>query len=90
MTRVLLQYLLPLLLPMALYLLWAWFARKRQAAGAPPHRLREGPWFWSILAGVALAAAGLVYMALSTGGGPGGTYVAPRWEDGRIVPGRIE
>jgi hypothetical protein len=90
MIRVLLQYLLPLLLPMALYLLWTWFTRKRQAAGAPAYRLQDGPWFWLILAGVALASAGLVYVALNTGSKPGGTYIPPRWEDGRISPGRIE
>jgi len=90
MTRILLQYLLPLLLPMAIYLLWAWFARKRQAAGGAPYRLQDGPWFWLILAGLALAASGLVYTALTGGEEAGGVYTAPRWEDGKIVPGRIK
>ncbi len=90
MTRILLQYLLPLLLPAAIYLAWAWFSRGRQPAGAPAAGLREGPWFWLILAGVALAAGGLVYTALIGGEAPGETYQAPRWEDGRIVPGRVE
>jgi hypothetical protein len=35
-------------------------------------------------------AGGLVYTALSIGGVAGGAYIAPRYEDGRIVPGRIE
>jgi amino acid transporter len=52
--------------------------------------LQEGPWFWLILAGFVLMAGGLVYTALSTGGDAGGAYIAPRYEDGRIVPGRIE
>lgn len=90
MTRILLQYLLPLLLPIAIYLVWAWFARRRQAAGGVPYRLQEGPWFWLILAGVALMAAGLVFMALVGGTDPGETYQAPRWEDGRIIPGRVQ
>ncbi len=90
MTRILLQYLLPLLLPMAIYLLWAWFARKRQAAGAPAYRLQDGPWFWLILAGIVLATGGLVFTALTGGEEPGGSYSAPRWEDGRIVPGHVK
>lgn len=90
MTRILLQYLLPFLLPMAIYLLWALFARKRRAAGGAPYRLQDGPWFWVILAGLVLAAGGLVFTALTSGEAPGGVYTAPRWEDGKIVPGRIE
>jgi hypothetical protein len=90
MTRILLQYLLPLLLPAAIYLAWAWFSRARHPAGALPGRLRDGPWFWLIFAGVALAAAGLVFTALIGGEAPGETYQAPRWEDGGIVPGRVE
>ena len=90
MTRIVLQYLLPLLLPMAIYLLWGWFARRRQAAGASAYRLQDGPWFWLILAGMLLAAGGLVFTALTGGEEPGGSYRAPRWEDGRIVPGHLK
>lgn len=90
MTRILLQYLLPLLLPIALYLLWAWWANRRKAAGEAPLDLQDGPWFWLILAGVVLAGAGLALTAVMGGWEPGGTYQAPRWEDGKIVPGRIE
>jgi hypothetical protein len=82
--------LLPLLLPMVVYVIWAWFARRRQAAGDPPLRLRDGPWFWLIVAGLVLAGGVLVYTALTRGEEAGGVYTAPRWEDGRIVPGRIE
>ena len=90
MTRLLLNYLLPLILPTLLFLLWAWFARRRQASGGVAQQLSSGPWFWLIMAGVVLAAGGLIYTALTHGGDPGGIYVAPRFEDGRVVPGRIE
>ena len=90
MTRVLIEYLLPLILPAAVFFIWAWLSRHQSATGGFQSRLREGPWFWLILGGVVLMAGGLVYTALSTGGEAGGTYVAPRYEDGRIVPGRIE
>jgi heme A synthase len=90
MIRLLIQYLLPLILPTVVFLIWAWVGRRRDATGGFQSRLQEGPWFWLILAGFVLMAGGLVYTALSTSGDAGGTYVAPHYEDGRIVPGRIE
>jgi hypothetical protein len=92
MNRVLLQYLLPLLLPTVLYLLW-WMlhGRKRlEARGDEPSLLVHGPWFWLALAGGALMGAGLIYTALTSGFDPNATYVAPRYEDGRVVPGQIQ
>jgi heme A synthase len=90
MTRLLIQYLLPLILPAVVFLIWAWLSRSRHATGGFGSRLQEGPWFWLILAGFVLMAGGLIYAALSTGGDAGGRYIAPQFEDGRIVPGRIE
>ena len=91
MIRVLFEELLPLVLPTVLYLLW-WLiiGRNRKAAAAGAKAWYDGPWFWLILAGVALSGAVLVVGALRTGGDPTGTFVAPRYEGGRIVPGHIE
>jgi hypothetical protein len=91
MSRVLLQYLLPLLLPTLLWTIW-WFTfgRKRVAADGTSSTLSQGPWFWLILGGLALAGVSLVYTALTHGFTPTGTYVPPRWEDGHVVPGRVE
>lgn len=90
MSRALLQYLLPLILPTVLYLLWALAVRDSGSGRKLATIVREGPWFWLILAGLVLAAATLVVTALIGGGDISGTYTAPRWEDGRIIPGRIE
>jgi multidrug efflux pump subunit AcrA (membrane-fusion protein) len=88
--RIFLQYVLPLVLPTAIYLAW-WLLIGRTAKpdGRPPAVLREGPWFWLAIGGVALMAAGLAAAAMLGGGDPTGTYVPPRWEDGRVVPGRV-
>jgi hypothetical protein len=88
MSRVLLQYLLPLVGPLALYLIYMAFQRRRAAkAGADIPAIERGHVFWSIVAGFVLMMAGLAYIALSTGEAPGaGQYQAPRLEDGRIVP----
>lgn len=89
MTRILLQYLLPLILPTLLYLGWAWLGQRR-TAGGPVERLQEGPWFWLVLAGVALMAAVLVATALMSGVEPGTRIIPPKYEDGRVIPWHTE
>lgn len=91
MSRVLVQYVLPLLLPTIIWLVW-WLAlgRNRSMAEGLTTRIEHGPWFWLILGGFALLGLSLIYTAMTHGFDPQGTYVAPRWEDGRVVPGRVE
>lgn len=90
MIRILFTYVLPLVLPTALYFAWsAWVRRRQQAGEAPP--LAHGPWFALIIAGFVLLAASLAYTALTHGTPPGGVYQTPRLgDDGRIIPGGIE
>ena len=92
MSRILLQYLLPLILPTAIWLIWfVAVGRNRPAADGSLSKLQHGPWFWLILAGLALLGGNLVYTALNRGYDPSGTYVPPHWEGGRrVVPGRVE
>jgi hypothetical protein len=85
MSRLLLQYLLPLFLPMILYLVWTSLTRGRQ--GQLRALFAEGPWFWLVVAGFALMIAGLAVVAVIEGSSPDAEYVPPRFEDGRIEPG---
>lgn len=89
MSRVLLQYLLPLLLPTIIWLVWYFAVGYRQSAGGRDLRLAHGPWFWLFLGGVGLLSLSLIYTALTRGYDPSGTYEAPHLEDGRVVPGRV-
>ncbi len=90
MTRILLQYLLPILLPALMFVAWIYSTREHEeAAHETVARIREGPWFWLIVGGVALMAIGLAYIAFE-GAAPGSVYHAPRYEDGRIIPGHAE
>ena len=82
MLRLLLQYLLPLLLP---FLAWLVYARVAHRAG-----LRDAPWIGLAAAGVGLLAVSLVTWGLLSGSEPGETYRPARVEDGRLVPGRTE
>jgi 4-amino-4-deoxy-L-arabinose transferase-like glycosyltransferase len=82
--RILLHYVLPLVLPAALYFGWVLIAKRKKIS------LQDGPWFWLIVAGFTLLAGVLGYVALTGGSEPGGTYHPPRVEDGKIVPGEFK
>ena len=90
MIRILLQYLLPILLPTLAFVAWVYLTRQSQEmASETIARVRDGPWFWLIVAGIALMGLGLGYVAFQ-GEAPGGVYRAPHIENGRVVPGRVE
>ena len=87
--RFFLQFVLPFLLPTLAFLAWVWLTRNQRPDGAIA-RIQRGPWFWLVVAGCVLTAGGLGTIALISGSEPGTTYTAPRFEDGRVVPGRFE
>jgi hypothetical protein len=84
MLRVLLQYLLPLLLPFLVYAAYVALAQGRLPDWLA---LSERQWLMLGGAGVALMAISLVSWTLLSGSPPEETYVPPHLEDGRIVPG---
>jgi hypothetical protein len=87
MLRVLLTIVLPLLLPLALYLLWVGaLSSWHEGAGIAWHAV---PWGWLAIAGVALLAAVLAVVTVGFGTPQQGVYVPPRWEGGRIIPGHM-
>ena len=91
MGRILLQVVVPILLPAALYTLWLLAERRRvEAAGrAAAPRWAEAPWLWLLALGVFFA--GIIALALALFGGESivGEYVPPQVKDGRIVPGHV-
>jgi 4-amino-4-deoxy-L-arabinose transferase-like glycosyltransferase len=82
--RIVLQYLLPLILPAAAYAGWILIAKRQKIS------MQDGPWFWLIVAGFALMAGGLVFLALSGGSEPGGTYYPSYIKDGKVIPGEFK
>lgn len=88
MARILLTYVLPLVLPTTLYLTYMWWQRGRaHKAGDELPEIEKTHVFVSVLAGFALMFASLTWIAVVSGEDPGdGTYTAPRYEDGKIVP----
>jgi hypothetical protein len=104
MLRVFLTIVLPLVAPTALYLIWVRVARWSPWGspwGSPPGsqpgsqlgetvRWAALPWVWLAAAGALLLALVLFVVTVHFGTSQSGTYVPPRWENGRIVPGHIE
>src|SRR5215211_2711013 len=96
MLRVLLTIVLPLLLPTAIYV--AWLVAKQWSAGAAAEGSARGegvpwtalPWVWLAVAGVVLLVLVLAIVTVHFGEPETGTYVPPRYEDGRVVPSHIE
>lgn len=86
MSRILLNYLLPLALPTVIYLGWMWYLRHRsKARGDEVPEIKSSGVFISIVAGVVLMFAGLIYVAVTSGAPPGeGFYEAPTLKDGKI------
>ena len=84
MLRVLLQYLLPLLLPFLVYAAYVALAQ-----GRLPSWLDLPPRHWAMLGGTGLVllTISLVTWGVLSGSPPEETYIPPRLEDGRIVPG---
>ena len=92
MARILLEYVLPIVLPSLVYLAWLAHERRRIAREGmgKPLRWQDGPWPWLVGSGLALAVLVAIASALLGGSDIEGTYVPPRVEDGRIVPGHVE
>ena len=96
MLRIFLTIVLPLVAPTILYLVWLRVARwpsEGSSEGSPAgEKLGWAtlPWVWLAAAGAALLALVLFVVTVHFGTAQPGTYVPPRWENGKIVPGHIE
>ena len=86
--RQVLTVLLPLLLPLLAYFLYARIAQHRaqQAGQSPPSPWRDMPWPWILLAGCVLMTASLLFFEQQQGYDAGTELTPPTWVDGEIVP----
>ena len=90
MVRILLSVIVPVVLPTALYFLYAGFiARRARAAGTAPDKV-DVPWSWLALAGVALLALSLLIEFTYGGFKPGSSYEPAHMEGGKLVPGQTK
>jgi hypothetical protein len=91
MIRVVFTYIVPLLLPSAIYFAWGWYRTRyvAQHAGEAP-KLERGPYALLLFLGAVLTLASLAATALMQGADPNSVYTPPHLENGKVVPGRMD
>jgi len=88
MIRILFEYVLPVLLPTALWLAWlAWAQQRARRAGRQGPEWQSVPISWLLAAGLFLAMLIAVGGTLRTGYATGGYQPAAVDEKGHLVPG---
>jgi len=91
MLRTALFHIALLLAPAVLFMIYLIVARKvRLSKSDTAKMLRDLPWPWLLGIGIALMAASLVVLSMSSGDDRGGTYVPPHMEDGKVVPAKVK
>ncbi|MEI6558143.1 MAG: DUF6111 family protein [Rhodospirillaceae bacterium] len=91
--RLLLELVLPALIPVLVYLGWLRVERRRAAAageGSPLPWWAETPWLALAGAGVLLAALVLSVIVMRSGDAINGVYIPAQIENGTLVPGHVE
>jgi hypothetical protein len=87
MIRLVLLYVLPLIFPMVVFVMWVLLSSQRKGeTRTVEQRLQGGPWTALLVGGLLLAFAGMFYVALNDGPDDGSPYRSSRIEDGRAFP----
>jgi hypothetical protein len=91
MVRIVFTYIVPLLLPSAVYFAWGWYRTRYVAEhdGQAP-KLESGPWALLLFLGAVLTLASFATTALLQGSAAGSVYTPPHLENGQVVPGRMD
>ena len=91
MIRQLITIAVPLLAPVALYFLYSWHIKRKGTGPLPedPFSWREIPWIWLLVSGTTLLAITLVISSFMNRTGIDFQYQAPRFEDGKSIPGKF-
>lgn len=88
MTRILITYLLPLVLPAIAWYVWQYLSPSRSRDPEKKPGWEDAPWDKLGIAGVVLLAVTLGSFAVFTGAEPGNVYEPAHVVDGKVVPGQ--
>ena len=89
--KLLLTKILPLALPILVYLLWLFYAHKRaRKHGTQVNQLSDAPWLLISLSGLTVLIIGMIALGLFAGEETGGVYIPSHIENGEVVKGRID
>lgn len=91
MIRIVFAYIIPFLLPTAVYAAWLWYrARYLETHEGNAPGLEKGAWPFTLFLGAVLVLIILAATALLGGGPANEHYVPPHLEDGKMIPGHLE
>ena len=90
MLRTFFFYFWPVLIPITLYVLWFLWARHEVEEGQDPLKWTEGPWLITLVATFLIALLCFIPIIRHKVVFKGDSYVPARYEDGKLVPGKIE
>ena len=85
MIRIILERMVLFALPFAVFAAYVWLFHRRIKAPRP-----DTPWFWLTAAGLVLVISSFFYAGLTEGESTKGVYVAPKYVNGKIVPGHVD
>lgn len=85
MMRMILERAVLFALPFALFAAYVLIAHRWRGLRAP-----ATPWIWLSIIGLLLVIASFLYVGFTDGETTKGIYVAPHWEDGKIIPGHVD
>lgn len=89
MLRLFLFRFWPVLLPLAVYVLWILYRQHRaKKTGAPVPGFKDGPWVWVVLSCMVLAIIGFILLGLSHQPSEG-EYIPAHMENGQMVPAKV-
>ena len=90
MLRLLIFRFWPVLIPLAIYVVWFYaVGRKTTIDGMPVKHFRDGPWYRITLASLLIAVLCFILWG-SFEENRTGHYIPPHTENGTIIPGHVE
>ncbi len=80
----------PALIPLAIYVGWLVYLKKRAKSKEVPPEMYRTPLYWSLILSAFLIVASFVFFGMSMEPNRGEHYVPPRYENNTLVPGHTE
>ncbi len=79
----------PVLIPVALFILWRIFTHKKRKAGEELPHWDEKLLLWSLVTSLLIAIISLSIYVYSADTNINSQYIPPHYKDGKIIPGRM-